>query len=81
MKGNYLHTERCGSYYVPCKILEYNVPHRDEFQYFIDKLFKTPLKEGLGVVLEFTDEFGDYNRIWTTLDRVKLQELDFNESK
>lgn len=72
MKGKYLHTERCYSYYVPCEIIEYKVKHREEFQSIVEKLFKVPLEEGLGAVIEFTDEFGDCNRIWTTLDRVKL---------
>jgi len=72
MKAKYLHAECCVSYYVPCEILEYKVPHREEFQYIIDKLFNIPLEEGLGAVIEFTDEFGDCKRIWTTLDRVTL---------
>lgn len=72
MKGKYLHAERCCSYYVPCEIIEYKVKHREEFQYVVDKLFNKPLREGLGAVIEFTDEFGDYYRIWTTLDRIEL---------
>ena len=72
MKGKYLHAERCCSYFVPCEVIEYKVKHREEFQSTVEKLFNIPLKEGLGAVIEFIDEFEDYRRIWTTLDRVVL---------
>ncbi len=72
MKGKYLHAERCCSYYVPCDIIEYEVNHREELQSIVERLLKIPLKNGLGAVIEFEDQFGDNNRIWTTLDRIKL---------
>jgi hypothetical protein len=70
MKGEYLHTERCCSYYVKCEILEWNVDEPLELQYIIDRMFNKPLRTN-GAIIEFVDEFDEECTIWTTLDRVR----------
>lgn len=72
MKGKYLVTDRCASFWVDCDILEYKVKQRKEHQSDIARLLDKELDDRLGAVITYEDEYYGKITVWTHLGRIKV---------
>ena len=72
-QARYLYAERCCSYWIPCKVLAYNVDEPLELQYMVDRLYNIPLRKG-GAIIEYIDEFGEEVTAWVELDWLDIGE-------
>jgi hypothetical protein len=64
----------CGSYYIDCDVLAWNVPYTHEWYSVIEKILrKVPDKHGKeGAVIRYYDDFvGEYITCWVEKDIVK----------
>lgn len=75
MQCKYLHTDMCGSYYVDCDVLAWNVPYTHEWYSDIEKVLrKIPDNHGKeGAIIRYYDDvIGGYETRWVEKSRVDV---------